>query len=394
MNIHRNNYEAFFLEYWENTLSKQDRHALEVFLTENPDLTDEFLDFKTAVAIRLSDTSTTQFIGKSSLTKPEIVPYAKIEENNYEDQIIAFLEDDLNADDLADYRIFISKNPQLALEEIAFRKTYLKADQQSIYPDKEQLKRQSPVVWFKQFYIVGTAVAASLILAFVLYMDFDNTNTSFNGKTYSQWEKPAQMIQAPLMPLPRIDETARQIIRTKQIKEEVKLINHRDMALADLSRKQQQNKLARQEANAAFASARKPETLSQIPSISANKAEASLILASEDPEPRTEMSAIAGDIFLRDAMRFAEKEKNRKSALQRVWANLTNELFGKGTNSEGEPSLLNQMAELGKERISDFATDLPRFETIEEDGNKKTYFAINENFNIQINKKRTHSTKE
>ena len=51
MNINQNNYEAFFLDYWENTLSEQDRHALEGFLLENPDLQDEFLDFKTASEI-------------------------------------------------------------------------------------------------------------------------------------------------------------------------------------------------------------------------------------------------------------------------------------------------------------------------------------------------------
>jgi hypothetical protein len=335
------------------------------------------------------------YAGKSSLIKPEIVPYAKIDENNYQDQIIASLENDLSDDELRDYRIFISKNPHLVLEEIAFRKTYLKADQQSVFHNKELLKQRSPVIWFRKLYIAGAAVAAALILAFVLYLDIDTGNSLFDGNSYSQWEQAARPTQTQLMPLPRLEQLAGRIIGTEQINDPDKGIDKRNIALDDLTHQEEQNILNRQEeTNQTFASERRPETPTQLPIISANHAGASSILATANPAYRTEMSSIAGDIFLRDAMRFAEAEKKQKNAFQRVWTNLTDQVFGNSASSEREPSLLNQVAEFGKERIGDFADDLPRFETIEEEGSKKTYFAINENFNIQINKKKTAPGKE
>ncbi len=72
MQINRSNYEIFFLDYWENNLGKQDKEELARFLESNPNLQDEFLEYKETCTLSLIPNEEIYFDGKSKLKHQEI----------------------------------------------------------------------------------------------------------------------------------------------------------------------------------------------------------------------------------------------------------------------------------------------------------------------------------
>jgi len=82
MHINRNNYEAFFLDYWENKLCPEAKNELARFLEANSDLQDEFLDFRDSFDIQLPNDDKIEFAGKSKLKKIEIAATQNVDENN------------------------------------------------------------------------------------------------------------------------------------------------------------------------------------------------------------------------------------------------------------------------------------------------------------------------
>jgi len=89
MQINRNNYGAFFLDYWESNLDEQGREALALFLEKNPDLQDEFFGFKTAAKTLLAAEAQLIFPGKQRLKKIAVQPVDEITQDNFEQYIVA-----------------------------------------------------------------------------------------------------------------------------------------------------------------------------------------------------------------------------------------------------------------------------------------------------------------
>ncbi len=166
MKITRNNYEAFFLDYYEKSLSPEQVAELMVFLEENKDLKEEFDDFEDVILLPSDDTIT--FNGKNTLKKKDVTPFGEIDGSNYEEYFIAALEGDLSEKESADVVTFLGRNPQTKLEYNAFRATFLKP-KNIVYQDKELLKKRGLFVVYRSAVLYSVSIAASILLFIGLY---------------------------------------------------------------------------------------------------------------------------------------------------------------------------------------------------------------------------------
>jgi len=131
MNINKNNYEAYFLDYHEGNLSPQGVADLFLFLSQHPELKKELDDFEN---VALNDFSTPVFENKESLKK-NITP------NNHEDYFIRAVEGTLDATELVMLQTYLTTNPEFLKEFNQFKKTKLQADPALIFENKNELKQ-------------------------------------------------------------------------------------------------------------------------------------------------------------------------------------------------------------------------------------------------------------
>ena len=131
MEINKNNYEAFFLDYHEGNLSAEEVAALLLFVEQHPELKEEFESFEN---ITLDDLSSVEFAGKGLLKKG-------ISDANKDDYFIGSIENTLNDAEKAFLLSFISQQPGAALELDLYRKTISVADNSIAFKNKPALKR-------------------------------------------------------------------------------------------------------------------------------------------------------------------------------------------------------------------------------------------------------------
>lgn len=387
MQINQHNYEAFFLDFWENTLQVEAREELALFLQVNPDLHDEFLDFKGSVSVCLDSQAKLEFPLKAILKKPEIIATSNFNENNFEDVMIASLEGDLSNDESEEFKDFISKNPQLVIDLELYKKTFLIADQQVLFNNKQGLKRKVIPLVLQRFYIYGSVAAAVLLLALVLFLPFNSIDFRDGASSISQLsplpEKPLPVMDAKegvLLPEILQENSQERITQDEKPQTQPDIptgfsipVNHMIAQNAPVENtNRDKNSLAQ---------------LHRLYPLGDSPIYASPITEALRVDPRTEISEVFNDMILRDERSFENLEPIDKNAFGRVIANLRNQLFGSEDQSDNQTSLFGQVAELGKERISELKEDAPKFETIEQDGKTEKYFTVNENFSIRISKK-------
>ena len=68
MRINRNNYEIFFIDFYDNKLTPAQKLEVELFLESNPDLKAEFEEFENVTIIETA----AKYEPKLDLKKPEI----------------------------------------------------------------------------------------------------------------------------------------------------------------------------------------------------------------------------------------------------------------------------------------------------------------------------------
>ena len=131
MNINKNNYEAFFLDYHEGNLSPQQVADLLLFVEQHPELKEEFECFEN---VTLDDLSNVSFEGKSSLKK-------EITLDNREEYFIRNVENTLTSAEKNLLDTFIKQHPQFLTELELFKKTKVFADASVVFENKEALKK-------------------------------------------------------------------------------------------------------------------------------------------------------------------------------------------------------------------------------------------------------------
>lgn len=154
MSITIHNYEAYFLDYTEGTLSREDVRALLLFIEQHPELKHKLKDFKTITL----EASGNIFENKTSLKKPDF----------NDDAIIGYVEGVLPVADKREIEMIAAQNNHLKREIELYKKTRLTADESIIYTNKEKLKKR-PVIALWDVNLTYLRVAAAILLLFGLF---------------------------------------------------------------------------------------------------------------------------------------------------------------------------------------------------------------------------------
>jgi hypothetical protein len=164
--IDKYNYEAFFLDYWENRLSDQQEAELFHFLKENPDLVPVFESFE---SIGLEPETEIFFPNKENLKSRIIEGSADIDADNYMDHMIAAAENDLDEQKHLQLGTFLQKNPALRDEYRLYQLARVKPDEEIVFAQKDKLyKNASRTISLPGIYRLAAA-AALILISFGLY---------------------------------------------------------------------------------------------------------------------------------------------------------------------------------------------------------------------------------
>ena len=158
MNINSNNYESWFLDYYEGALSVEQVSELFLFLEKYPELKHEFDSF-TLVSL---PKPTEVFSLKNSLRKNTVTL------ENYTAFLIAELEGDLNLQERVALKSFMEVYPELEKDKLLFSKTILQKEA-VVYAEKRNLKKPVLAEHGKNFNAVWIAAAAMILLLIGVY---------------------------------------------------------------------------------------------------------------------------------------------------------------------------------------------------------------------------------
>lgn len=159
MKISRKNYESWFIDYSDGTLTAEQRAELLLFLEEHPDLKAEFENFVNELLPLLPPQESLPETFSASLKRGDIT------ESNLSYYLIASMEGDLNAEEQSKLDSFLKVNPHLQRQQQLVALTHLQPAEE-IYPAKAELKKPVPML-FSLTRTVKYAVAAMLVLTVV-----------------------------------------------------------------------------------------------------------------------------------------------------------------------------------------------------------------------------------
>jgi hypothetical protein len=169
MIIDRHNYEEFFILYWDGELIGSQKQAVENFVNENPDLQEEF---RLLGETRFVPDKNVQFEEKGFLLNSSFINIT-----NYEEQLLNYIDDELNNNERKEVEKLAAKLPVIQKELLLLQKTKLQPDTEVMFPDRSMLYRRQERVrvismtWFR----VAVAAAIILIAGFVT-LRFINTD--------------------------------------------------------------------------------------------------------------------------------------------------------------------------------------------------------------------------
>ncbi len=161
--INRNNYEEYFLDFLEGNLSPSENDLLMSFLNSNPDLKEELELLNELPEIRIEET----FLEKSSLKKPS----SNVESNsdNFNELCIARIEGDLSKEASSEFDSFLEENDKRKKEFELFKLTKVKADHSVVFENKQKLKKSTFGIFLTKNRYSIISAAASVVIALALF---------------------------------------------------------------------------------------------------------------------------------------------------------------------------------------------------------------------------------
>src|ERR1051326_5000921 len=132
MRIHKNNYEAFFLDYYEGTLTPAQVQEPMAFLEQHPYLKEEFENFE--------NISLNEFEDEIRLENKDAMKKDMVNDHNFEEFAIAYAEGRLSAVQEAALLDFVEKNPSFKIQLELYRKTILPVEHVD-FVNKDALKK-------------------------------------------------------------------------------------------------------------------------------------------------------------------------------------------------------------------------------------------------------------
>jgi hypothetical protein len=138
MNINRENYEAFFLDYHEGALTEAQVQELMCFLSQNPDLRSEFESFE---LITLDEAPAELIPGKDLLKKSDTSK--EITTSNFDEYCIAMIENELDEAQALAFQSFIKDKPELEKTYKLYLNTKLNRETEISFGNKTSLQKFS-----------------------------------------------------------------------------------------------------------------------------------------------------------------------------------------------------------------------------------------------------------
>jgi len=253
--VNEHNYEAYYLDYLEGNLNKEDTAQLLKFLDKNPLLKLELDDIDDVVL----EADTLVSFNKNLLKK-------NIDSTSVEDYIIASLENEISEDDAKELEDFLKNDADAKLLSERYEKTILPKEH-IIYPRKSDLKKRRTI----PFYAYPMAGAAAVIILFILLQIPRNNDpvlnnsiiVSNNGNSNSEKNLKTQILPK------EISETKEELQfekTTKRQDEDILNIKH-----VDILEKKDQETFAINESVAEDTNSKEPVLLSEEEVISSNE---------------------------------------------------------------------------------------------------------------------------
>ncbi len=165
--ITRNNYEEFFIDYFDGNLNNHQVAELMLFLAQNSDLDNEFNQFK-YVELKKEPI---KFEPKNFLKKTDTTITGSV----FFDKCIDKIENNLPEEKLISFNKELETDINKKKEFEIFTKTIIKPDLNITFNEKEKLKRSSVssgIFKLKRVY----QYAAILVVIFISYFLFENNN--------------------------------------------------------------------------------------------------------------------------------------------------------------------------------------------------------------------------
>ena len=199
MDINRQNFETYFIDYLDGRLDPGQVAELLSFLGKNPDLERELKEFEN-IQIKPREIL---FPGKESLKKT-ISDIPVINESNFEEYCIAKIEGDLRAKDEVTLEQYLADFPGKRKDFELFAKTKLQPDP-IFFKDKALLKK--PYAGLKigrRTMWAYVSAAASIVILFILFIGtdwklFQKKNQLALSETESSNQK-TELVQKNIVP--------------------------------------------------------------------------------------------------------------------------------------------------------------------------------------------------
>ena len=177
MNINKENYQSYFLDYMEGNLSKDEIDKLYSFVYQNPELIEEFecLDF-----FVVENDIEARFEEKQALKKINFSE-DRITESNFELFIIAYYENDLDSSKRSELEKFLNNNKSFIPIFEAYKNTII-SPEIFVLENKEQLKHFTQRKIRPLYYYLSAAASIAIIISmyFLLPNDSNTINYSQN----------------------------------------------------------------------------------------------------------------------------------------------------------------------------------------------------------------------
>lgn len=166
MRIDIHNYEEFVLDFLEGNLNEQKTEEMKAFLLMHPDISED-LEGLDEVVLEAENQTILHADFTNQLKKTKINALASINEDNFEELLIAELEQDLNPTQEQELKDFILLNPQLKQEQELTHRLKIQADATVVFSHKSSLKKKNSAVI--ALWTISSSVAAILLISFWLF---------------------------------------------------------------------------------------------------------------------------------------------------------------------------------------------------------------------------------
>ncbi len=190
MDISRDNYEEWMLDYIEGRLNAFGQEQLHDFLINNPDLKSELEDFE---IYTLEPAGNDPFNDKTSLKKNG-VEIDGISRNDY--LYIQKAEGLLSDTEEQEYNVLLKTTPVAGKEQQLFNKTILYPENDISYPHKLKLKRVTILPFItKDIFNRAAAISIIILLATSLWITF---KPNVSTRTYTDVIKQTPTVEQPI----------------------------------------------------------------------------------------------------------------------------------------------------------------------------------------------------